>query len=289
MKMPTGNGHHNPGENGGEAIYQRSWHSHVRRWEARLLVEVYYLDEDREYCARMEAHPISFEVLSASFEIYRHPEEAFGRSIALPQLAGLEAYLGCGPQLRRAVEFLKHEFVGELFAEGVRGIVQAETFLWRERGFSSPSEYGQHFAKLFDGSCRYYSFLERVTRNWDEYAGSYRQGLLFSRAKEQILYSTENKLYLLGSLNDSFHGALLELELAEGGMVTRAQGFLPRIPDEVCREAAAFAKALEGRQIAGMEKREIASLMGEGKGCVHLIDLAADGVQTLELAEKKQA
>lgn len=271
-----------------ETVYQRSWHSHVRRQVEGLLVEAFYLDMEREYCARMQVHPLSFEVLTAQFEVYREPGREGCKTIEIPQMNGLEAYLGSGPKLRKALEDLDGGFANELFAEGVRAVVQAETFLWQERGFDSPLHYSRHFGEIFKNACRYYSFPERVTREWCDYAGTQRDGILFSRSKEQLLYGAGDELLLLGSLNDSFHGAVLRLELTgEEEKVKRVKGFLPRVPDEVCREAAAYAEALEGQKLAGMDKKKVAALMGKGEGCVHLIDLAGDALKTLALVKRK--
>jgi hypothetical protein len=256
--------------------------------EQELLVEVTYCGTDREACARLVVDPVTFTVSEAAWEKYRAPEEAGCKALSLPQLAGIEAYFNSGAALREALAPLQDACANGLFAEAVRGVIQAETFLFKERGFSTPEAYEDNWNTLYVNSCRYYSNLERVTQGWYEHVGySSRGGSLFNRMKTQVLYLKGNSYLLTGHLNDSFHGVSVELELEKDKlMVKSARGDLLRAPDRVCGEAAGLMKELKGKNLGGIKKKDIALLLGGGNGCVHLIDLVSDGLETLELGER---
>ncbi len=269
-------------------ILQRSWHSCVRQENDRLLVESVYCGSDREACARMRVDPYSFAVLEAWWESYRTPREKNYKLINVTEsLNGTEAYFGCGPALRDALKPLQDPYAVDLFAEGVRGIIQAETFLYKKRGFSSSDEYDNYWEEMFLNSCRYYSNLERVQVKWFEHVGyTEREGNLYNKMKSQTVFDSGDKYVIIGELNDSFHGVAVDLEVSkESGRITKAAGDILRAPDEVCSESVVFLQEVEEKNLHGFKKKEIAEILGKGEGCVHLIDIVSDASGTLELLQ----
>lgn len=266
-------------------LFQRNWHSSVRLDDHKnLLSEVTYCGTDREVCARLNVDPKTFAVKNAVWERYRTPQKDGYEVVVLPQLEGMVAYLGCGGALREGLIPLHDSYATALFAEAVRGIIQAETFLLAERGYLSAQAYEEYFEKIYHNSCRYYSNLDRVSCGWYEHIGYHtRGGCLFNRMKSQSLYIAENLYLLNGHFNDSFHGIALELEMEKDSRkVRRANGYLWRTPDPVCKEAAVFMKKLEGKNLIGFSKKDMADFLGGSCGCVHLIDLAFDASETLD-------
>ena len=90
---------------------------------------------------------------------------------------------------------------------------------------------------------------------------------------------------LTGNMTDSFHGVSVELELKRTSIRLKVPGELVRAPDPVCAEAVDLMAGLAGKELAGLKKKDIAQRMGGGNGCIHLIDLVFDGLETLELAQ----
>lgn len=86
-----------------------------------------------------------------------------------------------------------------------------------------------------------------------------------------------------GSLADSFHQMASFLQLDTEGKVIAASGELVRAPGEICFSAADFMDELRGIKLSGKSKKEIAGILGNSQGCIHLIDLVFDSVQTLDL------
>ncbi len=271
-------------------VFQRFWHTSVRLDQGELLVEVAYLSTDKEICARMTVAPDSFLVRQAWLEVYRAHGINSPETIEISGLEGMEAYFNSGEALRKALMPRSVPEAKDLFAEGVRGVIQAETFLVEQRGYSGPLEYQDYWFDLYQGACRFYSNIERVKNRWYEHIGYfYRSGTLFNRMKSQILYSNEKGFLLTGHLHDSFHSVAVELELEkEKGLITSARGDILRAPDPVCMESTVYMDKINGTFLPEMDKREIASLLGGGNGCVHLIDLVSDGAKTIALYRENE-
>lgn len=275
---------------------QRNWHSAVRLEEERedLFSEVTYCGTDREAFARLVVDPRTYLVKSAVWETYRTPEEKGQRTLNLNQLKGMEAYFGCGATLRQVLNPLREPYAPALFAETVRGLIQAETFLLEERGHSSPEAYEEYWNKFYLGSCRFYSNLDRVGGSWYDYVGfDKRRGILFNRMRSLVLSTAEydgaDCYYLYGQLCDSYHEVDVTLVLDKDDFVVKkASGYLLRVPDPVCREAATFVNAVEGKSLLGMQKKTVAHLLQGGNGCVHLIDLIYEGAETLSYWQEGQ-
>ncbi len=269
------------------SLFQRNWYTSVQRsGDDMLQAETCYVDSEREAAARLLVNVKDFCVKEAVWEEHRTGGKPGTGVRTVPVLHGQEAYFNAGAALQQVAQFLADPLAVPLFAETVKGVIQAETFLWDLRGYGSAEEYSRYWGKYYAGSCRYYSNLDRVETGWFEHVGEeQREGNLFVRFKTQTFYSLGEGAYLLtGNLSDSFHQVSVNLELAaEDWRVIRAAGTLHRTPDKVCREASGFLQELVGTGLKGLGKKEIAGLLGKGQGCVHLIDLVSDAVHILEL------
>jgi len=279
-----------------EFLLQRNWYSTVRLDEEGqdLFSEVTYCGTDREVHARLIVDPNTFLVKSANWETYRTPEGKGQRTLNLSQLEGMEAYFGCGGTLRQILAPLQEPYARALFAEAVRGLIQAETFLLKERGYPSKKTYEEHWYKVYRDSCRYFSNLDRISGGWYDYVGySERLGVLFNRLRNMILFTREQDsaecYHLYGQLCDSYHEVTVTLVLDRDSLeVLEAEGHFLRVPDPVCEEAIEFVHAVEGKSLQGMQKKDLAHLLRGGDGCVHLIDLIYEGVETLSIWTAKQ-
>ncbi|KUO75035.1 MAG: hypothetical protein APF81_12330 [Desulfosporosinus sp. BRH_c37] len=266
-------------------LFQRNWYTEVRRGDNGLLeAKTSYVDTYREAVAHLLVDVNSFIIKEAVWEEQRSLKPIKARTRLVTPLHGSEAFFSSGPALKKVGTFLEDPLAVALFSETVKGIIQAETFLLNERGYGSEEEYSQKWLAFFAGSCRYYSNLDRVTRHWYEYVGeSKRDGNLFVRFKTQSLFELGNGQYLLtGNLSDSFHEVNVRLKL-NGFTVEEADGVLLRTPDLVCRESATLLTNLEGINLRGIAKKELAGILGNGQGCVHIIDTVNDCGQILEL------
>ena len=273
-----------------QCLLQRNWHLMVRKEVNAVLIEVIYCGTDGEYCARLWLQPQTFLVSRAQWEVKRTFEGACDKVTDLPGLCGVELYFNSGTVLREALSPLPEGYALSLFADAVRAAIQAETFLFQERGYSSTAEYDQYWNTNYLNACRYYSHLDRVRTAWYEHVGiDHRSGNIFNRIKSHFLYGTGDGYRLNGHLNDSFHGVSTDLELAaDGATILRAGATLLRVPDTVCLESAQFLRKLEGRFLNGMGKKEIIQLLGGGEGCVHIYDTVYDSMETMKIYRQMQ-
>lgn len=267
-------------------LFQRNWYTEVRRSNTGSLeAKTSYMDTHRETAARLMVDANSFIITEATWEEQRSLKPLLNRIRQVTPLYGAEAYLGSGPALKEAAAFLDDPLAAALFSETVRGIIQAETFLLKERGYRSEEDYDETWSNLYSGSCRYYSNLDRVTNSWYDHVGeSTRAGNLFVRFKTQSLFDLSAGQYLLtGNLSDSFHEINVRLKL-DGPEVQEADGALLRAPDIICREAVPLLENLQGINLREISKKELAGILGKGQGCTHMIDLVNDCVQLLALS-----
>lgn len=270
-----------------ECLFQRHWHTEVKKIAHKYLeAETVYHDTSRDLGASMEVAENSLIVRKAIWQEHRPIAKIKEELRILPQLEGIEAYFNSGPAINQALARYNDPLMTSLFAETVKGIIQAETFLFKERGYAMADEYEDYWKKFYTGSCRYYSNLDRVKQHWYEHLGTTeRGGILFSRFKQQTLYRVNSGNYFLqGTLSDSFHELSVSIELDEEKKVVNLEGKLLRCPDQICRESTVYLPQLKGKLLSGLTKKEVAHDLGKNQGCVHLIDLTNDLAQTLVLA-----
>ncbi len=263
-------------------LFQRDFHVSVNGVPGgKLRAETRYRDTRGEVIAKLLVDRKTFSIESACLETHRDMwrEEI----VEVKELAGIEAYLGAGPQLKKAFRSLSEPLAAPLFAETVRGIIQAETFLFKERGYTDAAAYSRYWEEMYSGTCRYYSNLDRVSRHWDEYVPeSTRSGYLFLRSKTCFLYATGPEEYLVaGGISDTFHEMNACLYFRGNGLA-QAEANLLRVPDDVCKEAASFFGGLVVPDVQNLTKKEISAYLGGEQGCVHLTDLVDDAVTTLK-------
>ncbi len=265
-------------------IFQRNWFCSVNSLDKqRLLAETNLIGTDIEALARLVIDKSTFVIKEAGWEVSRSPGGLLNGGRDVHELKGVTAYFNAGGDLRRAAGGEAGGFARELFSECIRGIIQAETFLYVERGYGTPESYGAHWEEAYLNSCRYYSNLHRVTRRWSEYVGGYCPGAgLYSRAKNCSVFKAGVGVAAFGVFSDSFHEMSVRLNLSNDGTVTDCAGNFLRAPDRVCFENAASLGQLPGTALASLSKKQIAGMIGGPTGCDHLVDLVNDLARVLE-------
>jgi hypothetical protein len=234
-----------------------------------------------EATASVTAFADTFVITAARWDICRSPGGAHNGGRGVPALAGVAAGLGSGPALRAAARG-EGELPYRLLAECVKGIIQAETYLFRERGYSDAAAYEKSWKENYTGSCRRYTDRAYQGRSWYEHVADRAwSDFLFSRAKTAaVTVGADGDLHIDGSFTDAFHGLGASLSV-RGGIVTAAQGEFLRTPDDICTGAVAALTALAGEPLATLGRETIARLIGGPQGGVHMVDLVAHMLQTL--------
>ncbi len=225
----------------------------------------------------------------------------------LPELVVVDAYLetarsGGGEHCSTGIEGLKGMTVGfstlpqavkvalpvgsvqegyyrRMLSEGLISLLQAEAFFYRERGFSSAADYDNYWKDFSRGSCRYYSNLERVSREFMQYIIDQERKLhLFSRQRHaRVEQSGPATITAEASMRDSYHEMHIRWEIDSGSLAIRAAwGKIARAPDLVCRETELLFEGLPGKTVSTACRREIRDVVDGPQGCNHFGDLVID-------------
>jgi hypothetical protein len=247
-----------------------------------LVVQSTLLASGWEATASIRASTATFAIVDARWDICRSPGGKQNGGRVVPALLGVEACLGSGPALRAAAAG-EGELPYSLLVECVKGIIQAETYLFRERGYPDAATFEKSWKDNYTGSCRLYSGDGHTSRSWYEHiADRAWSDLLFTRAKTAAVTAAgDGTIAIAGSFIDSFHeiGASLAVR---GGAVTAATGGFLRAPGDVCPESVAALASMVGTPLAALDRKGITGYLGGPRGCVHLADLVTHMLHTLQ-------
>ncbi|MFZ5645199.1 MAG: DUF2889 domain-containing protein [Bacillota bacterium] len=264
-------------------LHSAHWHTSVSDSGPESLTgHTLLLSTDLECSVFLRVNKKTFNIESAVWKVFRSPGSPVSREIK--NFRGIEAYLGSGPTLKKAAAESGSEEALPLVNETVRGIIQAETFVFKERGFNDSQAYDQYWNTMYANSCRYYSNLNKVKVRWEEYiSGQNRFGILYNKFKCFSAYENGQFIEARGQMSDSFHEVSIISGMdKETGEVRTLDCRLVRGPDPVCFEAGSLGKKLVGKKISAMSKKEMARELGGGQGCIHIIDTWHDLARILK-------
>ena len=157
-------------------------------------------------------------------------------------------------------------------------VLQSETFFYTERGFDCPAAYDQFWKEFSRNSCRYYSNLDRIGREFSEHVSDQsRKHLLFSRQRHAMLEQRGDTLAAAASVRDSFHEMHTSWVIDTANLtILKAGGRIVRAPDQICAETEALFKLFQGRGVIEANRKDLRSLVDGPQGCAHFGDLTVD-------------
>lgn len=254
-------------------VYHQNLFVTVKRHGEHLISESVHLSQEAEAVAWIKCRANDLAIEQAGFARYRSLRDPVSYDY-FPQLIGIKAHLQAGPALKQGLGEQYQGLCASLLAECIRGIVQAETFIYRERGFASITAYNTYWEEMYLNSCRYYSHLDRIKTTWMDHVGTeIRQRHLYHRSQAISVTEKQSDLKLLGVFMDSFHEIHIDLDLAPDGIIKDSNGRIVRAPDAVCFENKAHIASFKGQNLLDLHKKDIAGIAGGPQGCVHLVDL----------------
>lgn len=265
-----------------EVLYQGSYFYSVKKvQDSELLAETVFLGTELEAVGTLLVDLKSFCIKEAGWEIHRAPDpELPGRGV-LPELKGVEAYFSAGRVLSRAADGIGGGLVKGLLTECVRGIIQAETYITKYRGFPTEDDYEKCWKQEHVDSCRYYKRENMGKNHWFAYIGGHRREInLFNRYKSMTVYRrTDGSMFATGSFSDSFHELNVQLSF-DGDRITFCKAAFLRAPGSICIESSELLGPFTGKSIAELNKKEVAKIIGGPDGCIHLVDIIYDTLAT---------
>lgn len=259
-------------------IYHACYSTMVTKNNQELWSQCVYLSTDTEAIGMLRVEVSSYRIKEARWEVCRSPGHALNGSFDMPELKDSEVYLNAGAVLREKVGEQGGGLARELFSECVRGLLQAETYVYKERGYASAKEYDEQWEQFDTISCRYYSNIERVVQPWREYVGDYmRNNWLYNRIKTcTLMQCPDNSLLTNASFIDSYHELTVRIATDRNGVINNCSGNYLRAPDQICFESAELLDSLLGKNLTDLTKKVVARDLGGSMGCNHLVDLVFD-------------
>lgn len=253
-----------------------------------LAAECTQISNDLEAVGRLITDVKNLKIKQAEWALYRHPDRKNGRW-ELPELKGVTAYLDAGPDLKRALGGAELEIARELIAEAVRGIVQAETFFFGERGFASAADYDAFWDNMYRNSCYYYSHLDEVEKTWMDYVGPIERPYnLFNRSKTATVTREDGGVWRVTAVFiDSFHELGIEFLVDGHGLIQSARGDYTSAPSRICWRNTGHLEKFTGCSLTAFSKKDIALRAGGSEGCNHLVDIIYEAVQAYAAAVRQ--
>lgn len=254
--------------------------------DGRVVCEATRLTGVEEMAVCIGVNAADFLIRESCWEISRSLNGRKNASGRLEQLIGEKAYFG----MEKPVAALTgiDAAVKGLLKECMKGIIQAETYITKERGFSDRQAYEKYWDALYEGKCRFYHCSGDVRQNWVTHVGSYcRAYTLFNRHKSYSIIREGACCRVSGIFIDSYHQLAAELscDIAKG-IISGASASFIRFPRDSCAGSAIGMASLCGRPLPDSTK-EIAALLGGAEGCFHLVDLVGFMVQSLGEVRQK--
>lgn len=219
----------------------------------------------------------TFCIKQAWYEMHKEKRKLNNSKIHMIQeLIGAEAYFNIGKVLKNIPDIYSNEIVKVLFLECIRGLIQSETYIYKERGFKSPKENEKFWKTEQLNSCRYYSNLDRVDISWYDYIDSdYRESNLFNRYQSYtIMKDSDNNILAMGTFNDSFHEMNIQFSFEKKTkVIKKCIGEMHRAPGDVCFENIVHLERFVGRKINVLTSKDAPKILGGSCGCFHLADI----------------
>lgn len=263
-------------------LYHSNTFLKVNRIDHELRAECTILSNDIEAAAWVYTDVSTLAIKRAGWAQYR---SVYGKTgvFDLPELIGIEAYITGGPALKQRLGAPEQALPHELIAECFRGILQAETFFFMERGFQSARQYDDFCEEHSIGACRYYSHLDLTEKQWTEWVETTERSYnLFNRSKTVTIQQQHSDFIVTASFIDSFHHLSILMELNQAGVIRKASGDYISAPDKICSDNTEHLPSFIGTRLADMSKKEIAVLAGGAEGCNHLVDLIYEVVKAMD-------
>ena len=237
-----------------------------------------YLDRNREIRGYITADIESFLIRDAWCETVKSPDAGGTGIVSLDFMKGMNGHID---GKRRASGILKSLYAPEiryLMIQCINGLIQAESYLYKERGFKSREDYNEYWDVLEKNGCRMYSHPSESDLQWMDYIPQYeRKRLLFSRFKNFEIEQSGDLYRGRGRFIDSYHELYAEITFdSDSGLLGKCGISYVRAPGESCFDNALHGRKLEGMKLSELTDRHIVCMFGCSEGCYHLVEIFKD-------------
>lgn len=196
---------------------------------------------------------------------------------SLEELQGVEGYISGKREIRERLDRLD-KYERYLILQCVSGLIQAETYLFRERGYLTEGEYEEYWNRLEKNGCRFYSDSRKEMRRSDPEWMSYvpdrfKEKILFEREKIYKHESDAAGEYVMGHLSDTFHEMKVKLRIGDAGDVKDMEIVFLRAPGRACFTNHENVANFRGENFLEIEKKDLIKYGGGCEGCYHIVEI----------------
>ncbi len=250
----------------------------VDRYKDSVVSLSVYLDRKQEIRGYIRADTESYAIQDAWCETVRSREAGKTGIVSLDFMKGMNAHID---GKRKAAGTLKSSYAPEvryLMGQCFNGLIQAESYLYRERGFKSREQYNKYWDILEENGCRMYSHPSEDDLRWMDYIPQYeRKHMLFSRFKNFEIEQEGDCCKGRGRFIDSFHELYVQVRCdRSSGVIKKCDISYVRAPGAACFSNDSHGKKLEGMKLSELTGRHIVDMFGRSEGCYHLVEILKD-------------
>lgn len=263
-------------------IGQRNTFCTIDREKDRVFAKAIILSKEFEASAWLAVGVSDYLIQEAEWEISKAPNNIpLGKGTATDAI-GTKANTGIGRALIHLTEDNGGVLIKSLIFECVKGLMQAETYLFRERGYPDEASYEAYWMDKESNGCMFYTHPEQDTSGWFTHVGPYhRTGNLFNRCKSYQLsiHQTEHGIdsTMQGTFHDSYHEMAAEIRFDQKtGIIAECSLSMFRAPGKSCLLTTSLGQSFVGQNIYSLTRKQVVAQVGGAKGCYHLTDLLAD-------------
>ncbi len=260
---------------------QSAWACAVDHYNDELLVASSLMSTNYEAIVYLKMDAETQKIADAGWEVYRVPSGSVYRYGDIPELEGIGVLSYSSRLFQQALPPDLRRILVELVAEGIRGVIQSHDFIQRNIDPNTFEEFIAQWSDFFVGSCIRFSSHERVRaillEQLEKQTVASRKKSLFRRQKSYHIFSnSDGSLSASAGFIDAHHELLLSVSFSPRGEVTDITGKLLRSPYDGCRLGLELLPRLIGKNLAAMQKKEIADFVGGCSGCTHILEMCYD-------------
>lgn len=228
--------------------------------------------------ARLVVGVRDYLIREAVWEVAKAPGGVGSGCGQVPEAVGEKANTGIHSALAGLIEIPEGAVLRALFFECVKGLMQAETYLYIERGYADEASYEAYWMDKESSGCRFYVTHQKDAPSWFEHVGPYRRTRnLFNRSKNYILSTRGHLSAIQGTFTDSYHEMACEVVYdRQSGIIEACDLWMFRAPGESCLPTVRQGDLFVGTNIYNLTRKNVAQIVGGAMGCYHLTDLLAD-------------
>ena len=260
-------------------IAQCAVNTTVQRNNDILVSETVYIDRNFEAKGFIYANVHNLKMQDAFYEILNTQNTQISDDIYhLTFVPGTKAFID-GKKAFSHLTKTEHERMAKyLINQCINGVIQAESYIYADRGFISKEQYNLFWDKIEKDGCRLCRYPSPEDKRWMDYIPQKnREKTLFNRHKTSTIIKRENTLECISVFIDSYHELNLIIYCnAKTGIISDCEIEYSRAPGAACYTNKTHSYKLKGKSIYKLTKKEILSFFGFSEGCYHLVEMASD-------------